>query len=135
MTRRFRIGGVLIAAATLLVLAVPVAHAQSVFTGTWTSTDLDGSNQTLWISGSGAAGRHAVSLFDDAASQACAGAPARAQGSGLAEDGVLMWSGTITCPGTGKGPIQGRVGLMTLMYDEGSDTLVDDSGVVWDRAS
>ena len=119
----------------LLVLAAAGASAHDAFAGTWTSIDTDGSNQTLYVGGSGQAGRHAVSLFDDMASMACDGAPARAQGSGVVEGGTLYWQGTVTCPAGGRGPATGRVGGFELTYNEGTDTLTDASGVVWHRGS
>ena len=133
MRRFVQVPVILIVALTLLALAAPAATAADGFRGTWTSTDTDLSNQTLWINGSGQTGRYAVSLYDDAASQACGGAPARAQGSGWAEGDTLYWGGTVTCPGTGRGPVTGRIGIAALMYDADTDTLIDDAGIVWYR--
>ena len=121
------------AALTLAPRFATEPAAQQAFRGTWTSTDVDGSNQILWIRGSRQTGHYAVRLFDDAATAACAGAPARAQGSGIIEGETLTWTATVTCPGTGRGPATGRIGPLALTYDEATDTLVDDSGVVWHR--
>ena len=60
---------------------VAASAAADAFVGTWTSIDKDGSHQSLFIMGSGARGRHAVFVEDDAATVACGGAPAHAQGS------------------------------------------------------
>ena len=46
---------------------------KDAFVGTWTSIDTDGSNQILFIMGSGSRGRHAVMVEDDAATVACQG--------------------------------------------------------------
>ena len=40
------------------------AASKDVFVGTWTSIDADGSNQILFIMGSGARGRHAVTRHE-----------------------------------------------------------------------
>jgi hypothetical protein len=115
--------------------ATAASAANDVFAGTWISIDTDGSNQILFIMGSGARGRHALFLEDDAASVACGGAPANVQGSGTVEGNVLSWFFTVTCPGTGRPPITGRTGPGSFTYREGSDTLRDDSGIIWHRSA
>ena len=133
MRRFLHVSTMMAVAATLLVLTAPMATAQDVFTGTWTSIDTDGSNQTIVIYGTGQRGRHAITYFDDAATSACGGAPARLQGSGVVEGDTLFWSSPIICPGTGKGPVIGRVDLF-LTHDETTDTLFDGS-VDWHRVT
>ena len=120
-------------AAAIVGPTAAASAATDVFVGTWTSIDMDGSNQTLFIMGSGARGRHAVMLVDDAATVACGGAPAQVQGAGTVESNVLSWSFTVTCPGTGRPPFSAR-SSGTLTYRAGSDTLRDGSGVIWHRA-
>jgi len=110
------------------------ASNKDVFVGTWTSIDHDGSNQVLFIMGSGARGRHAVMVEDDAATVACGGAPAHVQGSGRVEGRVLSWFFTVSCPGTGRPPFNGRTGPGSFTYRAGTDTLIDDSGVIWHRS-
>jgi hypothetical protein len=126
-----------IVALSMLAAAVgPTAaasQAADAFVGTWTSIDTDGSNQILFIMGSGARGHHAVMLVDDAATVACGGARAQVQGSGRVEGNVLSWSFTVTCPGTGRPPFPGR-SSGTLTYRAGTDTLRDGSGVIWHRS-
>ena len=108
--------------------------SKDAFVGTWTSIDTDGSNQVLFIMGAGARGRHAVMVEDDAATVACGGAPAHVQGSGTVERNVLSWFFTVSSPGTGRPPFHGRTGPGSFTYRSGTDTLIDDAGVIWHRS-
>ena len=112
------------------LLAPPVLGAD-VFQGTWTATDNDGSSLTLYISGSGTRGAHAVFYVDDAAS-VCGGGPANAIGSGFVNDGTLD---TLLAPVClpGGNAARGRV-FLSFTYDSGTDTLTDNTGVIWSRA-
>ncbi|WP_392543452.1 hypothetical protein [Oryzobacter telluris] len=120
---------------TLLALGAAVAAPGSAaaaagpFTGTWTSTDLDGSNQWVSIRGSGS-GAYSVFLYDDSATNACGGDPARFVGAGRADGAFLDVPGTLTCL-PGGNVIRHRIGFGFELVD---DTLVDVSGVVWSRA-
>lgn len=126
--------GLVLAVGALLAPADAAWGASDPFVGSWTSSDVgDGSTQYLTIQGSGARGHHSVFLYDTVASQACAGGPANVVGSGRIIDDALTWSFTVTCPGGGKGPVSGRVGPGFFTYDEGTDTLMDDTGAVWSR--
>lgn len=105
--------------------------ASGPLAGTWTSVDTDGSNQTLDIKGSGV---HVYSMFyfDDAAS-ACGGDPAQLTGRGSLDGDVLIMAGVLTClPGGNFVWEQIYVGFA---YDSSDDTLTDDFGIVWHRAS
>ena len=96
-----------------------------------TSVDIDGSSQQLRISGSGQ-GRYGTVLFDDSASQACGGAPARFVGSGSADGTTLQMTGTVVClPG---GNVLGSRITLSFVYSPTTDTLTDESGVVWYRS-
>jgi hypothetical protein len=124
------------ACAVILLLAPAGARSSAspstdAFVGGWTSTDLDGSHQELSIRGSGQ-GTHAVSLFDDAASVACDGSAAHFQGTGDAEGNSLTVTGTLTCQ-PGGNPLAGRIAI-GFSYSPGTDTLTDESGVVWARS-
>jgi hypothetical protein len=103
-----------------------------VFRGSWTSTDNDGSHQTLDIQGSGQGGHHAMFLFDDFTSGACEGSPAHVQGAGVVDGDRLVMTGTLTCM-PGGNPLRFRVSI-TFEYNPDTDTLTDDSGVTWYRA-
>jgi hypothetical protein len=117
----------------ILGLATPASASDDVFRGTWTSIDVDGSHQTLSIQGSGEQGHHSVFL-SDVAGTVCGGAPAQVTGSGTVDGDTLNVLFVVTCPGTGRSPVMGRISF-TFTYDPATDTLTDGSGVVWHRAS
>ena len=121
--------GVLLAGLVGGLGASPAVAAQGSLAGTWTSTDTDGSNQTLTITSSG---RHvyAMSLYDDAATL-CGGAPALAIGSGSVEEDMLLMRAAAVCL-PGGNVIRGVIGIGFVQA--GDDTLIDDFGVVWSRA-
>jgi len=120
----------LVAVSSVGAAGQAVAAQDNVFSGTWTSTDLDGSNQVLTIRGSGN-GSLAMFLFDDSATGACDGAPAYVVGSGRPDGDTLVLFGTLTCQ-PGGNVIRGRL-TFAFEYSAGSDTLTDESGVVWTR--
>lgn len=121
--------GVLLVGLVVGLGASPAVAAQGSLAGTWTSTDNDGSDQTLTITASGRR-VYAMSLHDEAASL-CGGAPALASGSGsVEEDTLLMRAAAVCLPG-------GNVlrGVIDIGFVQaGADTLIDDFGVVWSRA-
>lgn len=123
------------------VLVVPTNSAYAGadsdgFRGTWTSIDpFDDSIQYLSIQGSGKSGKHSVFLYDTVASGACGGEPDGVTGAGTVSDDTLYWFFTVTCPGSGKGPVVGPVGPGFFIYDDGTDTLLDDAEAVWTRLS
>ncbi len=127
----------LLTLSALMMAGQPAAAlASDSFAGTWESYDIgDGSYQTLAVRGAGTEGMHGVRLFDTAASQACADAPAGVQGRGSVTGTTMTFFFTITCPGSGRGPTTGLVGPILFRYHAGSDTLTDDSGTVWHRLS
>ena len=149
MNRIFGLGVIATLLGTSLVLGAPPATAaQGPLAGTWTSTDTDGSNQTLTITGSGRRA-YAVTYFDDAATSLCDGAPAMVTGSGRVDGrpvvvvalvpgwgGVagddLCTRGAATClPGGNR--LRGVI-TIDYTYDAASDTLTDAFGIVWSRA-
>ena len=127
----------LVAISSMVLALVPFATdtvasaSDNTFQGTWTSIDVDGSNQLLTIRGSGQ-GRLAMFLFDDSATTACHGSPAHLQGAGMVAGTHLHMRGTLTCM-PGGNPLTGRVSL-GFVYHSGSDTLMDDTGVRWHRS-
>ena len=137
MRRAFMAAGLALSLGAFMLPANAAWAAPSdVFRGSWTSFDSgDGSAQTMDIRGSGARGHHSVFVHDTVASRACDGAPANVKGAGTVDEGVLVWFFTVTCPGSGKGPVTGRVGPGLLFYNAGTDTITDDSGTVWHRVS
>ena len=114
------------------VLAPSASAASGPLAGTWTSVDIDGSNQTLDIMGSG---RHAYSMiyFDDSATQACDGNPAMVSGRGFVDGDHLLQVGPIVCL-PGGNVFSSRI-TISYDYDTGTDTLIDEIGVVWHRAT
>jgi hypothetical protein len=116
--------------AGLLALAPAVSAADPGFTGTWISTDTDGSTQGLAV---GRGSTPAVTYQDFFASS-CAdgGAPSThfvATGRGSI-DGSSMWV-DFRNGGCGRA-MTGPFGF-AFSYDSGSDTLTDDFGVTWYR--
>jgi hypothetical protein len=132
--RRILLVGIfsVVLAAVVLGVGASASPRDDVFRGSWTSIDIDGSHQTLDIQGSGQSGHHAMVLFDDSATVACDGSPARVQGSGLVDGDSLLMTGTLTCM-PGGNPLRGRISL-GFVYNPGTDTLSDDTGVTWHRA-
>jgi len=125
------VAGVLIVLIAQVVLATGSrAVDRTQLLGVWTSVDTDGSHQSLTIRGGGS-NSYAMFLYDDAASSACGGAPARVTGSGSAAGDVLTMRGTLTCA-PGGNVIRSRLSL-EFAYDEATGTLTDFSAVVWQR--
>ena len=122
-------------AATALVASTgSAAAAPTDFLGRWTSTDSDGSHQTVWIRGTSAHQPRnvAVTYRDDVASRACDGDPAKVTGTGRFDEDVLHVRGALTCT-PGGNHVHGRIDL-GWTYDAGNDTLVGFDGIVWERA-
>lgn len=126
----FLITGVLLAAETAL-LAPPASAAQGELAGTWASIDLDGSNQTLRITGAGAPA-YAMFLSDDATSGACGGPPAKLVGSGRVDGDELLMRGVLVCL-PGGNPVGREQFYFAFEHDDAADTLTDSTGVVWHR--
>ena len=113
-------------------LSTPAAAAPGNLAGTWTSVDLDGSNQTMRIRGAGKP-VYAVTLRDDFTSGICGGPPAKLVGHGAVDGDELLVRGPLVCLHAGN-PVPGERILLSFEYDAGTDTLTDASGVVWERA-
>lgn len=118
-------------ALTTVGAAGDAVAAQGVLSGTWTSTDHDGSHQTLRVAGSGK-GAYAMFIFDDSATGACDGRPAHVVGKGVADQGSVLMQATLTCL-PGGNVLRHRISV-EFFYSAGSDTLTDQFGVVWHRA-
>ena len=111
----------------------------SPFAGTWTSTDTDGSSQTMGIQHADG-DEHEVVLHDDAAT-ACSGAPATVTGtarlSSVTE--LVVPQPVATCddgstPMTPDGQRLDEVLTeITFLHDPDTGTLTDSYGVVWRR--
>ena len=94
------------------------------FGGNWTSTDTDGSAQTMEI-GIAADGSTQMTVHDDAATAACAGAAATVTGTGLL-DGIgdlVITLTSLTCADGSEPAVRPEnVGTCTLRYDIDADT-------------
>lgn len=132
--KRARIAIALSAVVTVAsaVLAPTASAASGPLSGTWTSVDTDGSNQTLDIRGSGVH-VYSMSYIDDAATSACSGDPAQIIGPGHPDGDSLTMVGSLTCL-PGGNFIRSRI-VIGFVYDGSADTLTDDFGIVWHRAS
>jgi hypothetical protein len=122
-------------AAGLLALSAAVAPPAGAtpgnLAGTWASVDVDGSNQTLRIKGAGKP-VYAISLRDDFTSGACGGPPAKLVGHAVANGNELSVTGTLVCLHGGN-PIPGERVSSSMDYNAATDTLIDSSGIVWNR--
>ena len=116
---------------------VPAGDPRSPFVGTWVSTDIDGSAQTMVV---GASGSEAVEVVvhDDRAT-VCSGAPSTMTGTGRlagASELVIPLS-VLTChdgsePKTESGPpVEELLRNITFVHDPESDSLTDNFEVVW----
>jgi hypothetical protein len=105
------------------------ASAGTGFVGSWSATDHDGSNLSLSIQGGGA-GHYAVREFDDTAT-VCGGAPAQVVGAGTADGDFLGVPVALSCLPSGN-VFRQRV-FISFTYDANSDTITDDTGVIWTR--
>ena len=114
-------------------LAPPASGAPGPLAGTWTSVDVDGSNQTLRVKGAGNP-VYAMTLRDDFTTGACGGPPAKVVGRARVDGDTLVMRGTLVCLHRGN-PIPGQRVTISFDYHAGSDTLTDDARVVWVRAS
>ncbi|HEY5982563.1 MAG TPA: hypothetical protein VIU38_03760 [Anaerolineales bacterium] len=122
-----------------LVIGAAAAAAPPVpFIGTWTSTDTDGSTQTLRIGAGTAGGYHAV-YFDDGAT-VCG---FDANGDFLAGSMAVGAIGALGNTLEGLLPVYCMASprylydldaLFSLTYDSSTDTFTDIHGVVWYRA-
>lgn len=127
---RKAMGMAVVSAAAVSGVAVPSGAAgPDPFDGVWASTDVDGSEQTLTVSGAAPATR-SVTLFDESAS-VCGGAPAQLTGPGAVNGTSLDVTGPLTCR-PGGNQLRVRISV-TWTYDASTDTLTDQFGVVWHR--
>jgi TolB protein len=117
--------------AAAAVAAVSLAGAQAavndVFGGTWTSTDLDGSSQTLVVTLSSSQGAYGV-LLEDTASSLCGGQDIYGSGKAAAAGPVLSGAISLFCVSS---PGLFPEVPFTMTYQSATRTLVDGLGVVW----
>jgi hypothetical protein len=120
---------------TATVMATPTEAPKDPFTGSWISTDIDGSSQTLVIIEAG--GVYTFEYYDDGASICgldSAGVPlfaASASGTLTASGSTLSGDFSINC--LDDPPFHGVDHLFVFTYDPATETMTDDLGVVWER--
>jgi hypothetical protein len=113
-----------------------VEEPSSVFSGSWISTDTDGSVQTVALATSVDQSVH-MALHDSAASRACANAGADVTGSGELDSGgdLVVTLSKVTCDdGSAPSVSVQDLGSYIFSYDSENDRLTDNFGVVWSRA-
>ncbi|MEO5703866.1 MAG: hypothetical protein ABIZ52_02245 [Candidatus Limnocylindrales bacterium] len=130
MQRRLAFGFAILTLALALPAGALAAAPTSSFTGSWVSTDYDGSHQTLVVS---SGGRPSVVYQDFYASGCDSNAgPAThwvSAGTGAVE-GDVLW---ISYRKSGCGTFLMGGYEDYYIYDAGSDTLTDSAGIVWTR--
>jgi hypothetical protein len=132
MHRRLVLGtGILALALALPALTLAAAPA-GPFTGSWVSTDYDGSHQTLVVS----SGKRPSVIFQDFYANGCDtfGGPAThwvSAGTGSV-DGDVLW---ISFRKSGCGNFLSGGYEDAVTYDAGSDTLTDSADIVWTRSN
>lgn len=107
--------------------------SSDAFFGTWVSTDLDGSEQTLSFAGQG--DTRVVRYVDENATEACDdGGRFTAWGHGTVDGSTIAVTlERVRCDDrTDRSDLVGSV--ITYVHDPDTDTLTDDFGVVWHRA-
>lgn len=117
---------------------IPAGDPRSPFLGTWLSTDMDGSNQTMTIGAEDVAVE--IVVHDDSAT-VCSGAPSTMTGTGRLEGAgeLLIPAPILTCddgtePQALSGPpVEEQLRNMTFVHDPATDALTDNLGVVWRR--
>jgi hypothetical protein len=111
-------------------------RAPDLLAGTWGSTDMDGSSQTMDIRALDG-GTYEVVVYDDAAS-ICSGAPSTMRGTGRLDDtGLVVPTPMLECDdGSTPVPLDGSsleeaLRDYRLVHDAAADTLTDSMGIQW----
>lgn len=100
------------------------------FNGDWSSIDVDGSRQEMYISFD-EEGRYPISFIDHAANF-CDGSPIIGRGAGqIGSDGAMHTELDVRCLGELEKSADNVDYWLT--YDEASDTLTDAWGITWNR--
>ena len=132
MNRRLVLGIAILAIALALPASALAAAPTSSFTGSWTSTDTDGSHQTLVVS----SGVRPSVVYQDFYANGCdrfAGPATHWTAAGEGSiDGEVMEVG-FHKSGCGSFLLGGYEDY--FVYDAGADTLTDSFGIVWTRSS
>lgn len=120
-----------LAAAGILGLATAAttfgASGGDPFTRSWSRVDVDGSRETLQFLGGGTSKTWA---YVDERATFCAGGAFEAGGTATVDGDVATLDGTAGCVGGETNPAGG-----TFVYDPGSETIDDGSGLLWTRGN
>ena len=118
---------------------IPASDPRGPFLGTWDSTDLDGSSQTMVIRTSG--DETVEIVVRDYLSSVCSGASSTMTGTGGLEGAteLVIPSPVLTCddgspPEALSPPLEEQLRNMILVHDPEADALTDNFGVVWEPA-
>lgn len=134
------IGGFAGASSLLRDEAVPPVNPnESPFVGTWASTDIDGSTQTMVVRATGE-GAYEIEVRDDSAG-VCSEVPSTMTGTGRLDGPtkLVIPSPVLTCddgsePQVGDGPsVEELLRNFTFVHIPETDKLTDNLEVVWDR--
>jgi hypothetical protein len=119
------------AAALLIPATSAEAAGGGTLAGTWTSIDTDDSQQTLDIRGSGTFAYSMVYL--DESATVSGGDPARLSGPVYVDDDSVLMVAFLVCQ-PGGNVLKERLAI-GFQHDTETETLTDDFGIVWRRAS
>lgn len=132
MHRRLVLGIAVLSLALALPAASFAAAPTSPFTGSWVSTDYDGSHQTLVVS----TGQRPSVVYQDFYASGCdnyAGPATHWVGAGTGSvDGDVL-SASFRKSGCGAFGMGGYEDF--YVYDAGTDTLTDSWDIVWTRSN
>ncbi len=101
------------------------AAPMSPFAGDWMASDVDGSNMTMRVSGSGAGGVHSIKWLDDGVSVCDPAAPPSAP----TVPGVLKARTTIDA----SGPVLTMTGVVRIACSDGSAPELNNVEVTWEQ--
>lgn len=129
MRKRLHLFVVIALLGALLVMpTVAQAATPADVNGTWTSVDIDGSNQVMDVRVN-PANRARIVLHDDDGMICGGGSPLVAKGNGTLTGDVITVAYTIKCDNGVKATVTG----FTYVFDSTTGTLTDAVGVVWTR--
>jgi len=129
MRGRIRVAMVVMVLATAMAIpATASAATPADVNGTWTSIDIDGSNQVMEVRVN-PANRARIVLYDDDGLICGGGSVLIARGTGDLTGDVISVDYRIRC----DNGVTATVTDVTYVYDDTTGTLTDEFGVVWTR--
>lgn len=129
MRKRLHLFVVIALLGALLVMpTVAQAATPADVNGTWTSVDIDGSNQVMDVRVN-PAGRARIVLHDDDGTICGGGSALIARGTGMLVGDVITVDYKIKCDNGVKATVTG----FTYAFNSAAGTLTDSVGVMWTR--